>query len=141
MTRKQTEGQERQQIDRRPPQRAGGKVNLYLWAILALYTMLSLYQINLPGLHYDEAFEAVPAMQLLRGLPVTAFRNSGIQLGGQLFPFMTQDYIGAVNTYMAIPFIALFGPTPAALRIMSILVGAITIWLTPNSRKKAATST
>ncbi len=131
MARRQTEeGQKRQQIDRHPPQRTGGRVNLYLLAILALYASLSLYQINLPGLHYDEAFEAVPAMQLLRGLPVTAFRNSGIQLGGQLFPLMTQDYIGAINTYLAVPFIALFGATTAALRVMSILVGIVTIWLT-----------
>lgn len=98
--------------------------------ILIVYAGLSLYQINLPGLHYDEAFEAVPALQLLLGQPTTAFRGSGVMLGGQLFPLMTQDYIGAINTYLAIPFIAIFGATPAALRVMSIVVGAITIWLT-----------
>jgi len=136
MARQQVNGQESQQFDRHQcghsPQTAGagGKANLFLLVILALYAFLSLYQIDLPGLHYDEAFEAVPAMQLLRHLPVTAFRNSGIQLGDHLFPLMTQDYIGAVNTYIAIPFIALFGATTAALRIMSILIGMATIWLT-----------
>src|SRR5688572_31983959 len=35
--------------------------------ILILYTGLSLYQIELPGLHYDEAFEAAPALQMLLG--------------------------------------------------------------------------
>lgn len=100
-----------------------------LSVIIILYAALSLYQINLPGLHYDEAFEAVPALQLWRGLPVLAFRNSGLTVGGQTFPFMTQDYIGALNTYAAIPFIALFGPAPAALRIMSILAGALTLGL------------
>lgn len=114
-------------------QPAGRRGRLYasaLMAILVLYLGLSLYQINLPGLHYDEAFEAVPALQLLRGQPVTAFRDSGLVLGGQLFPLMTQDYIGALNTYLAIPFIALFGATPAALRLMSILIGAVTLGLT-----------
>ncbi|MBI1879106.1 MAG: glycosyltransferase family 39 protein, partial [Chloroflexi bacterium] len=47
---------------------------------------------------------------------------------------MTQDYIGALNTYATLPFIALLGPTPTALRLMSILVGALTLglayWLT-----------
>ena len=130
MAGQQAEGQKRQRVDRHPRQLAGNRVKLYLAAILALYVSLSLYKIKLPGLHYDEAFEAVPAMQLLRQLPVTAFRNSGIQFGDQLFPLMTQDYIGAVNTYLAIPFIALFGATTTALRVMSILVGGITIWLT-----------
>ncbi|GAB4442791.1 MAG: hypothetical protein Kow0031_24940 [Anaerolineae bacterium] len=101
-----------------------------LAAIVALYLALSLYQLNLPGLHYDEAFEAVPAMQLVYGQPVTAFRNSGLRLGGQLFPLMTQDYIGALNLYGAMPFVALLGPTPVALRLMSVLTGVITLLLT-----------
>ncbi|HXW01176.1 MAG TPA: glycosyltransferase family 39 protein, partial [Anaerolineae bacterium] len=101
-----------------------------LGGIVLLYAALSLYQVNLPGLHYDEAFEAVPALQLWQRQPVTAFRNSGLTLGGQTFPLMTQDYIGAINTYAAIPFIAMLGPAPAALRVMSILLGAITLGLT-----------
>ncbi len=103
---------------------------LYFSAIILLYAGLSFYQIDLPGLHYDEAFEVVPALQLWQGQAVTAFRNSGLTWGGHLFPLMTQDYIGALNTYAAIPFIALLGPTPAALRVMSILTGAITLSLT-----------
>ncbi|MCK6630410.1 MAG: glycosyltransferase family 39 protein [Anaerolineae bacterium] len=99
-------------------------------AIILLYVSLSFYQIDLPGLHYDEAFEAVPALQLWQGQAVTAFRNSGLTVGGHLLPLMTQDYIGALNTYAAIPFIALLGPTPAALRSMSILLGAVTLSLT-----------
>jgi len=108
-----------------------GKLHLlFLIFILISYAILSLYQIGLPGLHYDEAFEAVPALQLLLGQPVTAFRDSGITVGGQMFPLMTQDYIGALNTYVAIPFIAIFGATPAALRVMSVLIGVVTLWLT-----------
>jgi 4-amino-4-deoxy-L-arabinose transferase-like glycosyltransferase len=104
---------------------------LYLLsAIVLLYAGLSFYQINLPGLHYDEAFEAVPALQLWLRQPVVAFRNSGLTMAGQIFPFMTQDYIGALNTYAAIPFIAWLGPTPAALRLWSILVGIATLGLT-----------
>ncbi len=101
-----------------------------LSGIFIIYVSLSFYQLNLPGLHYDEAFEAVPALQLLQGQPVAAFRNSGLALNGQIFPFMTQDYIGAINTYIVLPFIAVFGPTPLALRVMSILMGAVTLGLT-----------
>ncbi|MFC1976552.1 hypothetical protein ACFLXQ_09150, partial [Chloroflexota bacterium] len=78
-----------------------------LGAILIIYFILSLYQLNLPGLHYDEAFEAVPALQLLNNQPVTTFRNHGLVLVGHTFPLMTQDYIGALNTYLAIPFMAM----------------------------------
>jgi 4-amino-4-deoxy-L-arabinose transferase-like glycosyltransferase len=97
---------------------------------LLLYLPLSFYQINLPGLHYDEAFEAVPAVQLLNRQPVTAFRDSAITVNNQRYPLMTQDYIGALNLYGAIPFIIMLGPTPAALRTMSILVGALTLLAT-----------
>ncbi|MCB0153475.1 MAG: glycosyltransferase family 39 protein, partial [Anaerolineae bacterium] len=53
----------------------------------------------------------------------------GLRLGGQLFPVMTQDYIGAINTYSVLPFIAWLGPTPAAVRLPSILGGGLTLLL------------
>jgi len=102
-----------------------------LWTVaLALFSGLATYQLALPGLHYDEAFEALPAMQLLLGQPVTAFRGNGILAGGRLFPLMTQDYIGAVNTYAAIPFFLLLGANPIGLRAMAVAIGLLTLWLT-----------
>ncbi|MDM8528903.1 glycosyltransferase family 39 protein [Anaerolineales bacterium HSG24] len=101
--------------------------SLSLIAIILLYLGLSLYQLDLPGLHYDEAFEAVPIVQLLTGQPVSSFRGHGLSIGGQIIPFMTQDYIGALNSYAALPFIIIFGSTPTALRLMSVLVGLLTI--------------
>jgi len=114
----------------KPPLGTPHASRLVLSGLVLLYAALSFYQIDLPGLHYDEAFEAVPALQLWRGQPVATFRHSGLALNGRRFPLMTQDYIGAINTYAAIPFIAILGPTPAAPRVMSILVGAITLGLT-----------
>jgi 4-amino-4-deoxy-L-arabinose transferase-like glycosyltransferase len=43
---------------------------------------------------------------------------------------MTQDYIGAINTYAAIPFFSLLGINPISLRLMAIVVGLLTLWLT-----------
>jgi hypothetical protein len=97
---------------------------------LAFFVGLTTYQLALPGLHYDEAFEAVPAMQLLLNQPVTTFRGNGLQLGGPLFPLMTQDYIGAINTYLAIPFFLLLGINPISLRAMAVAIGLLTLWLT-----------
>jgi len=97
---------------------------------LGAFLALSLYQITLPGLHYDEAVEVVPAMQLLLGQPVITHRWSGIHLGGHLFPIMVMDYIGAVNTYLILPFFALLGINVFAIRLMPILVGVLTLLLT-----------
>jgi 4-amino-4-deoxy-L-arabinose transferase-like glycosyltransferase len=101
----------------------------WLGAILLIYALLSLYQLDLPGLHYDEAFEAVPAVQLLHQQPLTLFRNSGLTIGDQTYPLMTQDYIGAINTYTSLPFIAGLGTTPQALRLPSVMIGAVTLSL------------
>lgn len=105
-------------------------VQLLVYALpFMVYLGLACYQLNLPGLHYDEAFEAVPAVQMLYDLPVTAFRNSGLQVGQQVYPVMTQDYIGAINTYLSMPFIMLLGTTPTALRLMPVLIGCLTLAL------------
>ncbi len=98
---------------------------------LAVFLALCLYQINLPGLHYDEAKEAgVPAMQLVMGQPVETFRNSGIRVAGKTFPLMVTDYIGALNIYLLLPFFALLGSNVFALRLMPILCAALTLLLT-----------
>lgn len=97
---------------------------------LGAFLTLTLYQVTLPGLHYDEAVEVVPAMQLLLGQPVSTHRNAGIHLGGRLLPLMVMDYIGALNTYLTLPFFALLGVNVFAIRLMPILVGVLTLLLT-----------
>ena len=103
------------------------------WALLLIslfiYLVLALYQLTLPGLHYDEAFEAVPAIQLLKNRPVTAFRESVIHLLGREFPLTTQDYIGALNTYGVLPFLAVGGINTTSLRVYSVLIGLLTLIL------------
>lgn len=103
---------------------------ILLAGALVLFAILAVWRLSLPGLHYDEAYEAVPAMQLLLNQPVTTFRDNGIQVGGRLFPLMTQEYIGALNTYAAIPFLGLLGISPVGLRVMAISIGLLTLWLT-----------
>ncbi|MDY7041601.1 MAG: glycosyltransferase family 39 protein, partial [Chloroflexota bacterium] len=97
---------------------------------LGAFLALTLYQITLPGLHYDEAVEVLPAMQLLLGQPVVTHRGSGIHLGGRVFPIMVMDYIGALNAYLTLPFFALLGINVFAIRLMPVLVGVLTLLLT-----------
>lgn len=98
---------------------------------LAIYFLLALPQLDLPGLHNDEAAEAgLQAMQILNGQTISAFRDAGLNIGGRTFPLMVQDYIGTFNVYLALPFFATMGSTVIALRLYTVIVGAITILLT-----------
>ncbi len=105
---------------------------------LVVFLVLGSRQLQLPGLHYDESKEGgLNAMQLVLGQPVTAFRDATVQVGPWALPLMVQDYIGALNPLLAVPFLAASGLNPAdpegaviALRWMPLLVGALTLWLT-----------
>ena len=100
------------------------------WLLLAalVYLLLAGYQLGLPGLHYDEAKEAgVNAMELLTGAPVTAFREATVTLLGQALPLMVQDYIGALNVYLALPFLALTGIGVPNLRFLPLFLGLLAL--------------
>jgi len=96
---------------------------------LGLFFALSLYQITLPGLYYDEAADAVPAVQLIRGQEVELFKEAGISLGNRDFPITTMDYVGVVNTYALLPFFGLLGINVFSLRLMTVLAGGLTLVL------------
>ncbi len=97
-------------------------------ALLFFFT-LSLYQLRLPGLHYDEAQEVLPAMRLLLGQPTEPFRGAAIRIAGRAFPLMIYDYLGTLNTYLVIPFFALLGINVISLRLLALIIGALTIVL------------
>ncbi|MCX7670799.1 MAG: glycosyltransferase family 39 protein [Anaerolineae bacterium] len=98
---------------------------------LLLFLALAVPQLSLPGLHYDEAKEAgLNAMQLLTGQPITAFRDATIGIGRWRLPLMVQDYIGALNVILALPFLALGGLNVPALRALPIALAALTLVIT-----------
>ncbi|MFQ6014807.1 MAG: glycosyltransferase family 39 protein [Anaerolineae bacterium] len=109
---------------------------LLIMAGLLLFWALAFYQITLPGIHYDEAVEVVPAMQILLGQPTEPFRGAGLNLAGRTFPLMVVDYIGALNTYLVIPFFAFFGISVFSLRLMSITIASLTLLLTYRLARK-----
>lgn len=98
-------------------------------AILIVFGALCWHQIELPGLHPDEAQEVIPIVQILNNVPFETLRDHGIDLLGTRFPLMIQDYIGTVNTYLYLPFIGLFGVSVYSLRLMSILISIVTLLL------------
>ena len=112
---------------------SGWSVQIRRWLPLAaviLYLALALPQLNLPGLHYDEAKEAgLNALEMLRAQNVHAFRSAGVQIGPLFLPIMVQDYIGALNVYLALPFLAALGATVTALRLLAVACGLATLLL------------
>ncbi|GIV71283.1 glycosyltransferase family 39 protein [Caldilinea sp.] len=101
---------------------------------LALYLALAFHQLGLPGLHYDEAREAgLNAMEILTGAPITAFRSVGVEVMGRTFPLMVQDYIGALNVYLALPFLAFTGIGVPNLRALPVLCGLLALLLVERS--------
>lgn len=98
-----------------------------LIVVVAVFLSLTWYQIALPGLHTDEALEVLPAVQLVRGQEVECFKDVCIDLFGLRLPVMIYEYIATVNTYMAIPFFALFGVSVPTLRAMPILQSVVAL--------------
>jgi hypothetical protein len=103
---------------------------LLLLVVLSLFLALACYQLELPGLHYDEAKEAGNnALQLLKGLPVQSFRGASIRLARHDLPLMVQDYIGALNVYLSMPLLAVLGVSVPALRLLPVLAASATLVL------------
>jgi len=88
------------------------------------------WHLALPGPHYDEVVEVLPILRILHGLPAETFRNAGVALAGNTWPLMTQDYIGALNTYLTVPYFLVLGVNVIALRLMPITLGVLTLLLT-----------
>ena len=94
--------------------------------ICSLFFILASYNIKLPGLYYDEALDVVPTMQLVTGQLVEEHRS--IEILGHRLPIMVSEYVGAVSTYLTLPFFLLLGVGVFSLRLTTIVfaVGTIT---------------
>ncbi|MDO8671273.1 MAG: glycosyltransferase family 39 protein [Dehalococcoidia bacterium] len=94
---------------------------------LAAFSFFALRQLDLPGLYYDEAADAVPAMQLVLGQKLELLNQAGLAWGNLTLPIMIMDYVGTVNTYLLVPLFSMFGVSVISLRLLTILGGLLTI--------------
>ncbi|MCL5995194.1 MAG: glycosyltransferase family 39 protein [Chloroflexi bacterium] len=92
-----------------------------------VYFSVGLSNLDLPGLQYDEAADAVPALELIHGLPTTAF--STVTVFGLRLPLMMGHYTGPSSIYTSLVGMTLFGTTTQGLRTSQLLLGAVTIFL------------
>jgi hypothetical protein len=107
-----------------------------LLALLAFVGLASC-QLELPGLDYDEAFDVVPAMQLLLGQQVDTLAGSGLRIGGTTLPVMVMDYKGVVHTYWALPFLWSLGISTFALRLSCLFLSLLTLAATYRFARRA----
>lgn len=94
---------------------------------LALYTAVGVADLRLPGLQYDEAADAVPAMELLTGQPISSL--STVTLFGRQLPVMMLHHIGPTTIWTSFIGMTFMGISVQALRISQLTVGAITLIL------------
>jgi 4-amino-4-deoxy-L-arabinose transferase-like glycosyltransferase len=94
---------------------------------LLLFALGATYQIQLPGLNYDEALDAVPAMNVALGQPVHALAT--IWLGGREWPLMVMPYIGAVTSWLLLAGFTLAGVSVTTLRLTTVIVGGLILLL------------
>jgi hypothetical protein len=101
----------------------------HLLAMLALllYLGLALYQLTLPGLHYDEALDAAPAIQTVLGVRIDGAHT--VQLAGHRWPVMVLQWMGATTTYLLIAAFGIFGIGAATLRATGVLIGLVSLLL------------
>jgi hypothetical protein len=98
-----------------------------LVAALLAYAALALYHLRLPGLNYDEALDAIPAMQFLQGSPVDSFAT--LPFAGRTWPLMTMPYVGVTTTYLLMPIFATLGVSVETLRLNGVLIGLFSLLL------------
>ena len=101
---------------------------------LALYFGIGLAQLHLPGLQYDEAADAVPAMDVLLDKPPSSI--STVNILGREWPLMMLHHIGPSTIYTSLIGMSVFGISVEGLRISQLCVGALSLillWLLARS--------
>src|SRR5205807_2576925 len=76
-----------------------------------------------PPLNQDEAS---------RGYDAWCLAQTGADRWGSRWPLFLRsfgpgDYTAALSTYISVPFVAVLGPTPTAMRLPAALLGVLTI--------------
>jgi hypothetical protein len=105
----------------------GSKISSYLSFLLTLFCLgifvfISTFNIQTPGLYYDEALFVNAASGGVTDLFVYK-RFAGI-------PTMLMPYIGALKSWLYFPIFTLFGIDIVTIRLPAILLGALALGLT-----------
>jgi hypothetical protein len=109
-----------------------------LMLALLLFIWLATRDINRPGLHYDEALHARPAINLIRADAEAARGQfATISARGLPFPVMSMDYMGALKSYLLAPAFLIFGVKVSVLRWTMVMVAALGLFFSAQFAKEA----
>lgn len=103
------------------------------WSVLAFIlaatflVVVGTYDLRLPGLQYDEAFDAVPILESLQGREPGCAR--AVALLGRSWPLMIHPHIGPTSAYVALVSFSLFGVSVESLRCSQLAIGVLTLLL------------
>jgi hypothetical protein len=100
---------------------------------IAAFASLASFDVDVPGLYYDELFQLTTALAFVEGgvgSAVAWVPGTEIALGGHPLPLMAHSYIGAVKTIAFVPVAAAFGISPAGVRAFTIGVAALSLVFT-----------
>lgn len=100
---------------------------LVLLPALLIYFGIGAFNLHLPGLQYDEAADAVPALEMLRGWPVSSL--STFHWFGREWPLMMLHHIGPASIYTSLMGFALLGVSVESLRLAQLCVGTLSLLL------------
>jgi len=92
------------------------------WIACALFILLGAALIPLAGIQNDEAI-----FTGIIYLPVSS--EFGVRVLHHRIPLMVMSYIGALKTLVFWPILKIFHPNVYSMRVPTVLMGALTIWL------------
>ncbi len=107
-------------------QRAAGSSRWILWIGFAVLCGIAIgiagRELDRPGLYYDEIIQVEPSVRFLTAdpSPHAIPGASQVRVGSRWLPVMTQPYMGALKSQLLIPFLAIFGTSPASLRMTTL---------------------
>jgi 4-amino-4-deoxy-L-arabinose transferase-like glycosyltransferase len=100
---------------------------------LAVFLALASFDVRVPGLYYDELFQLTTSLAFVKGglgSAVAWVPGTEISLAGHPLPLMAHSYIGAVKTVAFVPVAAVFGISPASVRVFTISVAGLSLLFT-----------
>ncbi len=96
--------------------------------VVGTFSWVCFQQLSRPGLYGDEAWSAVHAAKFALGRPVIdPSRYHQVSLLGHTFPFMMNEYVGPVKSYVLAAAFAVFGVSEIVLRLTTSLIGLLGI--------------
>ncbi len=108
----------------------GALVVALAWGIIALATFATAWpQIDTLGLYYDEAFLAQQARDFVEPERAAVHPPSVTTtfIAGRPFPLRNAAYLGSLKSQLTIPSLALFGSSPAVLRLTTLGIGLLAL--------------